>query len=132
MSWDQDRFFEQARGLASKRVDALRELYEFFRPPEWVVRHGNGKTWGTFLPTYRPLSTTSAVATIETDGDIYFNFDYFPADSESMKRLARELRRRFKIKLPRDLSRRTPHLRSDQWVPRLSELKDAFRAAFPD
>jgi hypothetical protein len=132
--WDAERFFREARRrLDEPHATALRHLFAFFCEHADEVRFGKGASTGSFLPTYRAASNKS-VLTASTSGRIEVNFGWCRGEDGrpalSMVRLAEELRRAGLVLSEESLDR-FPAFRADEWVPRVSQIEQAFRTAFP-
>lgn len=131
--WDAASFFREAGSrLDQREVEALRDLFGFFTQHADEVRFGKGAATGSFLPTYLSVSPKAAL-TVYTSGRIEFNFGWCRGEdgrpASQVLRLADELRRRAGLDLPDESLDRFPGLKPDAWVPKLVEIKEAFRVA---
>lgn len=134
-TWDADSFFREAGSrLDQREVKALCDLFGFFTQHADEVRFGKGAATGSFLPTYRSVSPKAAL-TVYTSGRIEINFGWCRGEdgrpAPQMVALADELSRRAGLDLTLESLDRYPGLKADAWVPKLTEIKEAFRAAFP-
>ena len=124
-TWDEQSFFEDCTAkLEPTQIDAVKRLYEYSVKNADQVSWGTGRTMGSFNPKFERIARPSLI-TVYSDGRMSLNFGGLRGTDHGRnvaRWLAESVTRDLGVELPKDYEIVYPHLRPEQWMPKVDAL----------
>jgi hypothetical protein len=127
--WDESEFFEDAKNrLDAIEVEALKNLFNFVKSKDLEIRWGNGSITGSFNVIYPRISNQSIIG-VCSDGKLYMSFRWLKGEDgidQFRDELAHLFSDHLRMSVPRDSMEKCPALTTEEWGPKIDEIKKVF------